>query len=73
MGEISEIQKNYVKGWGNSVFGIGNSLCKGCEARVCLVYLRKSKGVCVAAEEQGRQWGHTSEGSVDPVRTLALI
>lgn len=42
-----------MKGWANSVFGVGNSLCKGCEARVCLVYVRKSKGARGPCKDSG--------------------
>lgn len=55
-----------MKAWGNSVFGTGNSLCKGPEASVCLVYLRKSEGAPVVGDEPGKQRGPVSEGSVGP-------
>lgn len=73
MEEISELWKELGEGLGEQCFGIGNSPCKGPEASLCLVYWRKSKGAAVVGDEQGKQRSHISEGSVGPLRALALI
>lgn len=55
--------------WGNSVSGIGNSLCKGPEAGVCLVCLRNSRG---PGEDQSKPWVTFGRAPGATVQTLAL-